>query len=577
MKRLFQENATPKFRNLILLFATLLLSISCDKIISTASPDEDTAKGTAVETSSSDNIHVAFAGGGWRAHTGHTAWTMSLLETNGNKLDNVFQHVESIGSNSGGSWFSTMLIYSPKFVTNIETIALKNWGDTMNGGWLGGQQNLFNDISHCSSASGEAYSACVISYYSGIHLEWNEVVKSLVFKDYFLNGKTLNGSRQSWANDKSLFLASTMLTNNVVLNAAGGVSGRGYNQFYQACYNSTANTHGKNGGSCSSGVVPDVTPVIFSSSAQSTNSNLTMPPFFPEAGASTQFNIAYSQQTDNNPNTGNASIANPINNDQVEVLHAAAASSAAVGFAASENASGGWDFSYAADNSALNFSLKNGIATYDVAQDGTSISDLASSISVSFADGGAVDNSGVAQIVNFLQANGDDTDFHIVAFDNVQSPPFHIGAGPTLAEAGNDIASLFGYGLCEGNTFCSGFNCGGTCVAVPELQVFESKTLTSTPVTWSYPAKPSKYMNTPKLIYTKYKVTTVANPAMGIKEKSTGYLHAFTCYYYNATTVPENNKESFLTYEEMMQFINDGLKANNNEGLAFLEKALGLK
>lgn len=64
---------------------------------------------------------------------------------------------------------------------------------------------------------------------------------------------------------------------------------------------------------------------------------------------------------------------------------------------------------------------------------------------------------------------------------------------------------------------------------------------------------------------------------MGIKEKSTGYLHAFTCYYYNATTVPENNKESFLVYEEMMQFINDGLKANNNEGLTFLEKAMGLK
>ncbi|GGG08942.1 hypothetical protein GCM10011344_06910 [Dokdonia pacifica] len=574
----FKKNVFPQFRNLALLFATLLFSISCDELTSDVKSKKNPEQIIEVETSPPDNIHVAFAGGGWRAHTAHTAWTQSLLENNGNKLENVFQHVQSIGSNSGGSWFSTMLVYSPKFVTNIETIPLNNWGNTMHGGWLGGQQNLFNKASfldfgpYCSTVSGEAYTGCVLTYYAGKHIKWEEAIKSLVFKDYPLGSLTLNGTRQKWATDKSLLIASTMLTNNVVLNAAGGLSGIGYNQYYQACLHGAASTNGKHGGSCSNGVVPDVTPVTFSS-INSPNLNLKSPPFFPELGTGKSISLSYSQVADH-PNTVPATIKTDIRSDQVQVLHAAAASSAALGFAASKNISGGWDRSYAADNLALNFSLQNGIAQYNVADDGTSVSNLATTQRVSLADGGPTDNSGVAQLMSFLQLNNKDTNFNIVAFDNVQGPPFV--PGENGAAVGSDIASLLGMDLCLDGKFCTGFNCDGVCVGVPELQIFESAPIENA-LTWSYPKQPSKYKNTPRLLYTKYKVTTTANSALGIKAGSTGYLHAFTCYYPDADTSPTNNKESFEAYQEMMKFINTGLKVNNNEGLLFLEKALGIK
>lgn len=389
MKRLlssfFKINSESKYNVLSILLTILFLLGSCTENPFGAIPTTEVEP--EVEAISTDNIHVAFAGGGWRAHTAHTAWTMSLLEDNNYKLENVFKNVESIGSNSGGSWFSTMLMYSPKFVTDIETIALTDWGNTQRGGWLGGQQNLFNDASvlgsgfacYAHAGSGDAYIACVLSYYSGRHLNWNEAVKSLVFKDYSLGNLGLNTARQKWASDKSLLIASTMLTNNVVLNSSSSILGLGYNQYYQACLNSTVSTYGKHGGSCSDGVVPDVTAVTFSSIP----SGLVPPPFFPELGTNKQISLAYSQQTDY-PNTAKDSIKNPIINDQVEIMHAAAASSAALGFAVSENISGGWDRSYAADNLALNFSLEKGVAKYDVAQDGTSVSDLASSVRVSF-------------------------------------------------------------------------------------------------------------------------------------------------------------------------------------------------
>lgn len=562
-----------KLKNVCIVFAILSLCIGCDQLISESSPQENPEVITEVEASPTDNIHVAFAGGGWRAHTAHTAWTMSLLESNGNKLDNVFEHVNSIGSNSGGSWFSTMLMYSPKFVTDIEKPgALDTWGNTTKGGgWLGGQQKLF-DATPCHDSSGELFSACVIEYYSSGETNWKKAVENLVYGDYSLNKITLSSKRQLWATEKPLFLASTMLTNNVVLNA---IDAKIYNQYYQACLNDTVNLHGKHGGSCSNGPVPDVTPIIFSSMPKSSNLNITIPPFFPEVGSTKEFHIKYAQQTSDNPDIDSTTIKNPIISDQVQVINAAAASSAAVGFAASKNVSGSWHTSYLADNSALNFSLENGIAQYNVAEDGTTVYNLASTQRVSFADGGPADNSGVAQLMSYLQLNAKDTGFHIVAFDNVQGLP-HM-TGEHGAEVGNDLAQLFGKNICIGNEFCTGFNCNGYCLKVPQLQIFESNAI-NIPVNWIYPKKPGAYKNSPRLIYTKYKVTTVANPTFGIKAGSTGYLHAFTCYY-DAPVTPQNETKdgSFKAYNDMMHFINDGLKANSNEGLTYLEKAMGLK
>ncbi len=571
----------PKLKRLSIFLTVTFLCISCTKNIS----KENTQIDVEEKSIPINNIHVAFAGGGWRAHTAHTAWTISLLEDNGHKLDNVFKNVESIGSNSGGSWFSTMLMYSQKFVSEIEKNTIDTWGNTKgNGGWLGVQQNLFDSATFlglsCQDVSGGAFSTCVLESYSEKNINWASAVENLVYNNYLNIKTTLSDKRQSWATEKSLLLAATMLTSNVVLNEEDLFEEHA-KRYYQACLSSKPKLNGYNQSTCDNGVTTNVTPVTFSSIGKSKNLNIKTPPFLPAAGTGVdklKFKIGYTNNFKSGWKERNNHFQNPLKNDNVQVIHAAAASSAALGFAASDNISGYWEASYEAQNLAPAFSFANSTVTFKSPYEMT-IDHLRDSIMVRLADGGAVDNSGVAQLVSFLQLNSKDNEFNIVAFDNVQEQPFLSGNHNTAV--GNDIAMLFGYGLCQGNNFCSGCNCSGACINVPELQIFESKTI-ETPITWSFQTekdKQSKYIDLPKLIYTKYSVTTTDNTSFGIKSGSKGTLHAFTCVYPEAATIPKNygKDKSFKAYNDMMKFINTGLKVNNNEGLLYLEKALGIK
>jgi hypothetical protein len=196
-----------------------------------------------------------------------------------------------------------------------------------------------------------------------------------------------------------------------------------------------------------------------------------------------------------------------------------------------------------------------------------SFEDLYNNEVVSLADGGAVDNSGVAQLVSFLQQNNPATDtFHVVAFDNVTAAYPLEGTGTVV---GTDIAYLFGEGLSPGNKFCAEKN--EDCVTVPDLQIFASVPLTSTTAKWNYPGA-----NGEELIYMEYIATTQDNPVFGITANTTVILHAFTCVYPTAKTAPMNESDSlgFAAYGNMLKFINTGLTENN--GLIHLQQALGI-
>jgi len=549
----------------VVLLLALTLCLSCNN----KTPEAEVESPDPIPLTN-NQVHIAFAGGGWRAHTAHTGWTLSLLDGGNKTLDDVFTNVGTISSNSGGSWFSAMLTYSNSFVSAIEAQnAINTWSST---GWLGQQQALF-DAASCHDLSGYAFTACVFAMY-GSATHWDSVVENIVFKDYPLGmNMTLNGTRQSWATDKSILFASTMLTSNVVLNEEGITEGydKGY---YQACLSpATPILDGYSGASCSDGTVNEVTPVTFSSIPSS--SGFTAPPFLPAAGTGANpsvFNLGYSQNALVDPTTATTTLQNPIATDQVPVVLAAASSSAAAGFAASEAVSGDWQLSYTAEDTALSFQLVNSKAEF-IDASGLSIQDLADQKVVRLADGGPADNSGVAQLVSFLQLNNEADGFNIVAFDNVQD--LYITGG-AAADVGPDIAYLFGKGLCDGTKFCSGVGCNGTCINVPELQVFDQSSLLNTPVTWSASTGAPPLVQ--KLIYTKYAVTTVDNSTFGTTKGSTGTLHSFTCVWSTADTEPQNKTQDgdFKAYAAMLSFINSGLQEKNGEGLKYLKDALGL-
>lgn len=220
-------------------------------------------------------------------------------------------------------------------------------------------------------------------------------------------------------------------------------------------------------------------------------------------------------------------------------------------------------------NLAPAFSLKGSSIEFVPNTDNLSYSDLAEQKIVKIADGGPVDNSGVAQIVSFLQLNNQADDFNIVAFDNVTSALKMDGTSE--ARVGTDIANLFGQGLCPDNQFCM-FSCEKDetygCVQVPSLQVFEAASLFSTPTTL-YKTKDGM-----ELIYTQYQVTTTDNKAYNIKAGTKGTLHAFTCIAPNANTAPE--KKDFTGYYEMFNFIHNSLNDPENQGVKLLQRAFGL-
>jgi hypothetical protein len=574
MNRFKKLQIAHNSRKLALAALVLLYAVGCNSSDSAAPSSEGEA-----EDASPYSVHVAFSGGGWRAHTGHAGWTLSLLEGGSKTLEDVFAHVGTVSSNSGGSWFSTMLMYSGDFVTAIEAKnAINTWPDTGEGatGWLGQQQYLF-DQAYCHSLSGDKFTACVFAYYTGEDATyWHKVVEDLVFMDYPIT-EALSGKRQTWAEDKPLLLAATILTTEAVLGEEDGDK-----QYYQACLSpSTPVLNGDGGASCSgeTGAAPDVTPVTFSSIPS--GSTFMAPPFLPAAGAGTNgphFNLGYTENASSSPATATTTIENPLANDLVPVVTAAAASSAAAGFAASGVVSGDWEEAYQASDLALNFRLAGNMQ--NVVANGMTVEALAAAKIVQIADGGPVDNSGVAQLVSFLQLNNEADGFNIVAFDNVQEI---YTPGGSAANVGIDIAYLFGEGLWQGNQFCSGTNGSGTCITVPKLQIFEVDPLTSPPeLTWSAAASDNSPPNlVHELIYTKYTVTTTDNPTLGVAAGTTGTLHAFTCAWSDADTSPQNNTQDgdFKTYADMLNFINAGLQnpdAQGQTGLKYLQDALGL-
>ncbi|MEM7359393.1 MAG: hypothetical protein AAF431_09860 [Pseudomonadota bacterium] len=545
---------------LLAITGLLALGVGCSE----SAPEAQLEPGAEVRVEEASNpvskVHVAFAGGGWRAHTAHSAWTIALLDQGRRKLKDAFTNVGTISSNSGGSWYSTMLMYSSDFVTDIQKMdAATTWTST---GWIGKQRQLF-DNAGCNYAPDGIYLECVFdtytnkSYTGGTY--WKLMVEKLVYKNYNLGAAKLSDPHLSWAADKPLLLASTLLQNTVVLNEEDNRTNN--HRYYQACQApGTPTLKGDSGSSCSNGRPADVTPATFSSIPA--KAKYLPSPFF---AASATFNLGYTADyVIENPPKFSERLTLPIDSSSVPVMTAAAASSAAAGFGASEHVTGDFDLSWVFEDNAISFALANSQAQYMDAS-GKDLQSLASAKVVRLADGGAADNSAVAQLVRSLQLNSQNpaNSLEIVAFDNVTdiSDPGNGGA-----KVGIDIASLFGFS----DPLCVNLKLTKYCITTPSLQIFDAKPLQHTKAKWTY-QDGNNY-----LVYTRYKATTKANPELGIAGGVTVILHSFTAAYPSAATAPADGDSDFDAYDNMFKFIQDGLSANSGEGLKHLETALGL-
>jgi len=599
--REYATGATRRLPPMKLLALTSLLTLCAGCGSKTAISESDD------ESTSTAAIHVAFAGGGWRAHTGHAAWVMSLLDANsgncalqsgdsGNPqcLGAAFANVETVSGNSGGSWFSTMLMHDKGFVSQITNAeAFSDWGSTdatnPAQGWLGKQQGYFIGFdSKCGSDHGAAYVECVLEKYFSDTLiptpNWDSFVQNLVFEGYDWNnyGTLGNASRQPWAADKPLLMAGTLLTSSVNLNDNNTF---GDEYYYQICQNpNTTASDGDDGGWCvdsngqripRSQASPDVLPVTFSSMAAN-SAALTAPSFI--ALQNTQFGIEYAEAyAISGPTPKANTISSGVNKtDNVPVIEAAAASSAAAGYAASYWVVGSkiWDESYHARDLAIGFNLPNdgqnqvGYVS-DTTLDGLSFEDLNTDRVFKAADGGAIDNSAVAQLISYLQLNNMGDGFNVIAFDEVQTND----SSDKNKFPSSDISYMFegapAGGVCIKKKYC---------VEVPNLVILKPNPVSQTPITkyvWTVPGE------TNYLYYYVYEVETVANANFNVTGGQTGTLHVFSTQFACADTAPENNND-FACYNDMLAKIGATLKntpdnkASTNTGYDFLTEAFML-
>ena len=532
-----------------------------------------------------DSIHVAFAGGGWRAHTGHSAWIMSLLEANnsnsGCQLTNVkgdstclqkaFQNVKTISGNSGGSWFSTMLMYDTGFVNQITSSeAFRNWGDpdatNPMQGWLGKQQNIFKSYRKTKNDTTKVFLQELLFNYEYLRdidfsFNWYTLVKNIVFEGYdWKNYGTLsNGDRRSWSEDKTLLLAGSWLTNSVVLNHDAFIDDKLYYQVKQTPFTSSDGVHtikcGKD--SITKAIAPDALPVTFTSLAKGISK--PFPSFIGTVPYT--YNLDYKKAFSLlDPVRKNTIKSQGIRTDGIKVIEAAAASSAAIGFAASQSLDQclfpgvcdivGYDCGFFARNLSLGFNLPAGTneLKFQSAEmmDNIAFDDLASERVLRIADGGAVDNSGVSQLVSYFQLNQKSRrtpkdSIVIVAFDDVSVDD----AQNPLLYPSSDISNLFegakNYQICFEP---------GLCLTTPPLKILNLMG-TVKRSTW-YMMSTDSLPNGNFLHSYEYTGETVYNPIFNIDGGTKVILRVFASEFGCAATAPESYQD-FDCYNNMLQ------------------------
>jgi len=202
---------------------------------STETPDPPVAPINQEEEG--DNVYLAFSGGGWNSHSMLAGMIAGMLDGMHKErrmaprsLDRLFNNVEGISANSGGSWFLTQLAYSKPFSESFESSRELDAYNTT--GFNGQTRNLFQaSPSSARSLLGldNPIGGIVWEYLPSEEkellslfaprieqtgLNWNRFVKNTVYAPYGMNQElaahTLASDRELWAEDKDIIVASAI-------------------------------------------------------------------------------------------------------------------------------------------------------------------------------------------------------------------------------------------------------------------------------------------------------------------------------------------------------------------------------
>lgn len=422
------------------------------------------------------NIGMAFTGGGWHAHAGHSGWLAGAMDSTKQDLTHLMSNVDTLASNSGGSWFLSMLAFSDKFVNSLETVEGRNSYSTT--GYLGNSYEMFQDtikdnssstcpiITKISTTAGNICNALstdfdIINKYDRSntgenHLGWGDLVRTSVYQpvgkhaleDKKLHKVTLQDSHLSWATNKSLVFSSTALTEDVVISADDIY----LKSFLLPKVQYSMSFDNK---------VPrqkNFTPVFFTSLDKSSHKAT---PFFsagnpkltywrgekqkkPTHDRTLLFHAGKHQlpvRKKDNTAKETFNIDANLSLDKVKIVNATISSSSAAGMSASKKlmslltgdtssellGEASWLLSALAtpvdlNNSSVTF--KN--SGYVLGSNGYRGYELLESVkkkrTIRLADGGYFDNTGVSYLIRHMQENNLDDNFNVISFLNNTTP-----------------------------------------------------------------------------------------------------------------------------------------------------------
>jgi len=175
---------------------------------------------------------VAFRGGGILSVACQSALTSALLAANARRTgapptmtgSALFKNFDIVSSVSGGGWFSCELIYSPRFLKLIESMAHKpatagmQFDEDWISGWLGIQQStpalrkIASLLARLAVDPVLAQSIIEVGHFLKTGLDWNNFVWTLLEGTASIDGAMPMGSDvQSWASGKVYLVTASVV------------------------------------------------------------------------------------------------------------------------------------------------------------------------------------------------------------------------------------------------------------------------------------------------------------------------------------------------------------------------------
>lgn len=543
-------------------------------------------------------VYVAFSGGGWHSHTALSGWFAGMLDhTSGDStsgdVGTVMTHVDAISANSGGSWFLTQLAYSTSFRTSLETdrdhwVEVDPDDPTSEGGYIA-QTNLAFDTKHpCDAWSGTQGQLCeqvpyLRDYFSMMslsgtnELNWQMFVENLVYKPFKMKDElsklTLSSTRQTWADGRDLVIASSLMTNEVVLNQAT-YKHWGPDTYWNESY--TIDDFPNN-----------FVPLYFISDGTKTLNLL--------GSGSEAASLQSDWEISGDSVSGSVSM---VVSADVPVIDATVASSAAAGALASVNADWEAGFSllsssasYTAEDFAPPIQISDGEIeflttisdnTYTESSD-NNLDEFAAAGTMRVADGGYLDNTATAYLLRHLSNNGLLVDHvNIVLFMNSTTVPGVQAGTQTIPES---VAVLFGYDPgtkayaepLDDKTIKFPLK-EGHFVSTYSAHVFNRSVWldSSLKADWSYIDADKEQVT---LRYYSLEVTTVNNSVFGITENTLLNLHLFINEHSSSSALP-SNQSIMSSYTDVYDVTRAAVTTTNEDnqlGWTYLAEALQLQ